>query len=114
MCLLHKCFINHIVARMFENVNHKIERVFEKALNIIGSKFTDLIHEGKLSKNDVSDMGDILLGKAPGRESDDQIIVYSVGGMPVEDVAWGSILYRRALEQGIGVKLHLWDAPTLA
>lgn len=99
---------------MFENVNRKIERVFEKTLNIIGSKFTNLIHEGKLSKNDVSDMGDILLGKAPGRESDDQIIVYSVGGMPVEDVAWGSILYRRALEQGIGVKLHLWDAPTLA
>lgn len=83
-------------------------------INIIGSKFTDMIHEGKISKDDVTDMGEILLGKAPGRQSDDDIIIYSVGGMPVEDVAWGSICYRKALEMGIGVKLHLWDAPTLA
>ncbi len=83
-------------------------------INIIGSKFTDMIHEGKISKDDVTDMGEILLGKAPGRQSDDDIIIYSVGGMPVEDVAWGSICYRKALEMGIGVKLHLWDVPTLA
>ena len=42
-------------------------------------------------------MGDILLGNKPGRESDDQIIVYSVDGMPVEDVAWGKVCYENAL-----------------
>ena len=83
-------------------------------VNIVGSKFTDMIHDGKLKREAISDMGAILLGQAPGRESDDDIIVYSVGGMPVEDVAWGSICYRKALEQGIGVKLKLWDSPTLA
>ena len=74
----------------------------------------DLIAEGKMTSDQIDDLGDILLGKKPVHRKDDEIVIYSVGGMPVEDVAWGSILYRRALEQGIGVKLHLWDAPTLA
>ena len=31
--------------------------------------------------------------------------------MPIEDVAWGKVLYDRAVEKGIGVKLNLWDSP---
>ena len=58
-------------------------------------------------------MGDIIHGDRPGRESEDQIIVYSVGGMPVEDVAWGKVCYEKAKELGLGVKLHLWDQPDL-
>ena len=52
-----------------------------------------MCHDGIISKSDITDMGDILLGNASGRDSDDQIIVYSVGGMPVEDVAWGKVCY---------------------
>jgi ornithine cyclodeaminase len=37
-----------------------------------------------------------------------------VGGLPVEDVAWGTIIYRNALANGIGTKLNLWDKPNLA
>jgi ornithine cyclodeaminase len=37
----------------------------------------------------------------------------SVGGMPVEDVAWGTVVYRNAVERGIGVSLNLWDEPVL-
>ena len=32
--------------------------------------------------------------------------------MPVEDVAWGTIVYRNAIEKGIGTKLNLWDEPS--
>ena len=83
------------------------------ANNIIGSKFTDMAHEGIISKNDIIDLGDIIYGKRPGRVSDDQIIVYSVGGMPVEDVAWGKICYEKAKEMGLGVKLRLWETPDM-
>ena len=79
------------------------------AINIVGCKFTDLVHEKAITEQDITDMGDILLGKAKGRQSEDEIIVYSVGGMPVEDVAWGKICYERALDCNIGVKLNLWD-----
>lgn len=80
---------------------------------ILGSKFMDMIHDGKLTKDRIQDLGAILNEKEPGRESDDQIILYSVGGMPVEDVAWGKRVYQSARRKGIGTKLNLWDKPEL-
>lgn len=74
----------------------------------------DLIAEGKMSKEQVDDLGDVLIGKVPVHRKEDEIVIYSVGGMPVEDVAWGTIVYRNAIEKGIGTKLNLWDEPQLA
>jgi len=80
---------------------------------IIGVKFMDMIAEGKMSHDEIEDIGKIVAGEAPGRRDDNEIIIMSVGGMPVEDVAWGTVLYRNAIERGIGVKLNLWDVPVL-
>lgn len=74
----------------------------------------DLIHEGKMQKAQVDDLGDVLTGKIPVHRKKDEIVIYSVGGMPTEDVAWGTIVYRNALKLGIGTKLNLWDRPALA
>ena len=82
-------------------------------IEIIGCLFTDLVHEGKIKRSDITNIADIIEGKAEGRTSDDQIIIYSVGGMPVEDIAWGGTVYRNALKQGIGTKLNLWDKPEM-
>lgn len=83
-------------------------------VQIIGSKFTDLIHEGKIKREDMIDIADIITGKHLGRVNDDEIIIYSVGGMPVEDIAWGNTVYKNAIKNGIGVKLPLWDVPEMA
>lgn len=83
-------------------------------VQIIGSKFTDYLHEERIQREDIVDIADIINKKHPGRESDDEIIVYSVGGMPVEDIAWGGTVYRNALKEGIGVELPLWDQPDMA
>lgn len=80
---------------------------------IPGTLWMDLIHEGKLTKDKIVNLGSILAGKAPGRTSDDEVIIYSIGGMPVEDVAWGKRCYERAKELGIGTKLNLWESPYL-
>ncbi|MFA6857694.1 MAG: tyramine oxidase subunit B [Treponema sp.] len=74
----------------------------------------DLIAEKKMTSDQVDDLGDILTGKIPARRKEDEIIIYSVGGMPVEDVAWGTTVYRKALELSIGTKLNLWNTPALA
>lgn len=73
----------------------------------------DLIAEGKMKSEQVDDLGDVLLGNIPLHRKKDEIVVYSVGGMPVEDVAWGTIVYRNALEKGIGTKLNLWETPKM-
>ncbi|ELF6205009.1 TPA: ornithine cyclodeaminase [Pseudomonas putida] len=81
---------------------------------LVGVRFMDMIAEGTLAAEQVEDIGKIISGDAPGRLHDDEIILMSVGGMPVEDVAWGTVVYRKALEQGIGVKLNLWETPVLS
>ena len=80
---------------------------------IPGCLWLDLVHDGKLSKDKIINLGAILAGKEEGRKSDDEVIIYSVGGMPVEDVAWGKKCYEKALELGIGTKLNLWEQPYL-
>lgn len=82
-------------------------------VTMVGTKFMDMVHEGKITKADITDVGKIIEGKQKGRQNDDEIIVYSVGGMPVEDVAWGTVCLRNARKLGIGTSLHLWDKPIL-
>jgi len=72
-----------------------------------------MVGEGKLKKEDLEDLGEIIAGDTPGRTNDEEIIMMSVGGMPVEDVAWATVIYRNAIEKGIGVSLNLWDEPLL-
>lgn len=83
-------------------------------IDIVGCKYTDMVHEGLITEDRIDDMGDIILGKKPARTSDDEIVVYSVGGMPVEDVAWGKVIYENAKKLGLGVSLNLWDKPYMA
>lgn len=80
---------------------------------IIGVKFMDMVAAGKLKAEDITDIGAVVAGAAPARQSEDEIILMSVGGMPVEDVAWGTVVYRNALRLGIGVSLNLWNEPVL-
>lgn len=80
---------------------------------LLGMGFYDAVQEGKLSRNAITDIGAILEGEKPGRENENQILIYSVGGMPVEDVAWGYDCYKYALDNHIGTDLCLWDEPEL-
>ena len=73
----------------------------------------DLIAEGKMTSDQIDDLGDVLLGNVPVHRKKDEIVIYSVGGMPTEDVAWGTMVYRNALEKGIGTKLNLWEKPKM-
>lgn len=73
----------------------------------------DLIAQGKMKAEQIDDLGDVLLGKIPVHRKEDEIVIYSVGGMPVEDIAWGSMVYRNALKKGIGKKLNLWETPKM-
>ncbi len=73
----------------------------------------DLIADGRMKTEQIDDLGDVLLGNVPVHRSEDEVVIYSVGGMPVEDIAWGTIVYRNALEKGIGTKLNLWETPQM-
>ena len=83
-------------------------------VQVVGAKFMDLLHDKKIKREEIIDVADVITGVHQGRESDEERIIYSVGGMPVEDIAWGETVYKNALKMGIGIKLPLWDTPDLA
>ena len=86
---------------------------YERLLGIPGNRWWDMKEEGTLRAEKLVNIGDIASGKAPGRQNDEEIFCYSIGGMPVEDVAWATDVYDNALAKGIGTKLNLWDVPLL-
>ncbi|MBP3475703.1 MAG: ornithine cyclodeaminase [Lachnospiraceae bacterium] len=93
------------------------EEMKPDAYNIVpipAVRVMDLIAEGKMKAEQIDDLGDVIMGKIPVHRDPDEVVIYSVGGMPIEDIAWGTIVYRNALEKGIGVKLNLWETPELA
>lgn len=83
-------------------------------VGIIGNKFLDLVAEGKIRHWDIEELGPVVERRAEGRRTLEEVVLFSVGGLPIEDVAWGTALYRNAVERGIGVMLPLWDEPALA
>ena len=80
---------------------------------LLGMGFYDAVTEGKIKRSMIADMGGIIKGDQKARDNEDQIVVYAVGGMSLEDVAWGYECYQNALKNNIGVKLNLWDEPEL-
>ena len=78
---------------------------------IMGIHFVHLVDTGKTDRKNVLDLCDIVNGIKKGRESKDEIIMCSIGGMPLEDLSWGYDCYERARMLGIGTRLNLWDEP---
>lgn len=84
---------------------------FHELVGIISSYMMEYIDEGLMTWDDVTNIGDIIAGKAQGRQSHDEKILFCMGGMPVSDVAWGTEIYNNAVKMGIGTPLNLWDTP---
>jgi ornithine cyclodeaminase/alanine dehydrogenase-like protein (mu-crystallin family) len=85
-----------------------------ETVGIWGIHLVDRVRDGRMRPEQFEDIGEIIQGLTAGRTNDDEIFIYSVGGMPVEDVAWATKVYRNAVRDGIGTKLNLWETPALA
>ena len=66
------------------------------------------IETGAMTSSDVhAELGDVVAGRAAGRRSDDEIIVFDSTGTALQDVAAAALVYRKALERRMGVMLEL-------
>ncbi|RDL45551.1 ornithine cyclodeaminase [Marinomonas piezotolerans] len=98
---------------LYEAWYEEVPKPAHNNIPLVGVRCMDMIHDGQISLDDLEDLGQIVAGDAPGRKNNDEIIIMSVGGMPVEDVAWATVVYRNAVKKGIGVPLNLWETPAL-
>ena len=98
---------------LYDAYAEEMPKPIHRFIPAIGVRWLDLVDEGRLDRGGLEDLSRIVGGQAPGRQNDDEIIMLSIGGMAVEDVAWGTKVYRRAVAEGIGVSLNLWEQPAL-
>jgi ornithine cyclodeaminase/alanine dehydrogenase len=54
-----------------------------------------------------ADLGELVTGRKPGRESVEERTIAANLGLALDDMAVAPLIYRRALERGVGVRLPL-------
>lgn len=66
------------------------------------------IKDGVIEENHIyAELGEIILGKKPGRINDGEITLFKSNGLAIQDVAAAKLIYDRAIEAGIGAKVDL-------
>ena len=66
------------------------------------------IEAGLLNCSEVhAELGEIVAGKRPGRESDSEVIVFDSTGMALQDVAAAALVYENAIGRGVGARFSL-------
>ncbi|HET7324073.1 MAG TPA: ornithine cyclodeaminase family protein [Halococcus sp.] len=82
----------------------------ERVMNDAGS-FIHAVEEGVVSEEDIhGELGEVVAGEVPGRESEEEITVFDSGGTAIETVAAAYLLYERAREQGLGTEISFAPA----
>lgn len=69
------------------------------------------VHEGHIKREQVVNLGDIMIDKAVGREHPNERILFNPIGMSIHDVSEAYRVYKEAKENNIGQSLNLWEHP---
>ena len=68
--------------------------------------YRDALESGAIASGHIrGEIGEVLIGAAPGRESPDDVTVFRSLGLAVEDLAAAEYVVRRAREAGVGTEV---------
>jgi len=68
--------------------------------------------DGEFADDDLyAEFGEVVGGQKPGRENDQEVIIFSPIGLALHDVAVASRIYQTAVAKEMGQKVPLWDSP---
>ncbi len=68
----------------------------------------DAIKAGRVTAAHIlGEIGDVLSGTVPGRLADDDVTVYKSLGVAAQDLVSALVVYRHALERGVGTAAEL-------
>jgi alanine dehydrogenase len=100
---------NHPSRRELDNV------VLERAAFVCCDSIEDAKHEsgdliepveaGVLDWLEVHELQEVVAGELPGRQADDDVVVFKSNGLAAWDVAIGALALERARERGMGTSL---------
>jgi ornithine cyclodeaminase/alanine dehydrogenase len=67
------------------------------------------VEAGILRPEDIhAEIGEIILGKKPGRENLDEVTIFDTVGMAIQDIVTTAMLYKSALEKGLGTRYEFF------
>jgi ornithine cyclodeaminase/alanine dehydrogenase-like protein (mu-crystallin family) len=66
------------------------------------------IRERRVTESHIlAEIGEVLNGATPGRRSSDEVTVYKSLGVAAQDLAAAMLVYRRAVERGVGTRVTI-------
>jgi ornithine cyclodeaminase/alanine dehydrogenase len=64
------------------------------------------MREGIVTSNHIwAELGEVLIGKRPGRMNNQEVTVFKSVGIAIQDATVGWLAFNRAREQGLGVQV---------
>ncbi|MDD9980646.1 MAG: ornithine cyclodeaminase family protein, partial [Gammaproteobacteria bacterium] len=74
--------------------------------------FAGMIQEGAIRDEHIyGEIGEVVAGLKPGRESDDERILFWHKGFAISDIVLGHLAYEKAKERGVGTMLDYYASP---
>lgn len=74
--------------------------------NMTMQAFRDMLDAGQFDRSRLhAEIGEVVAGEKPGRERDDERILVHTTGLVSQDIGIAWWIYRKALEQGLGIPL---------
>ncbi|OWV74470.1 ornithine cyclodeaminase [Rhizobium sp. R339] len=68
------------------------------------------LNKNIIAKDDIhGEIGEILLGRKPGRERDDEITIFDSTGMAIQDNTTASKIYRNAIANNVGTFFQFFE-----
>ncbi|MBB4187264.1 ornithine cyclodeaminase/alanine dehydrogenase [Sinorhizobium terangae] len=68
------------------------------------------LNKNIITKDDIhGEIGEVLLGRKPGRESDDEITIFDSTGMAIQDNTTASKIYQNAIANNVGTFFHFFE-----
>jgi len=79
--------------RELDDATLRVSHIFVESREAAMQESGDVIAAGKIS----AEIGEVILGEKPGRQSEDEITLFNSVGVAVEDVAAADLVYRKAM-----------------
>ncbi|WP_094228904.1 alanine dehydrogenase [Methanolobus psychrotolerans] len=64
---------------------------------------------GVISQSDIhAELGEVVAGTKPGRQSDEEVTIFDSTGLAVQDLVTANVVYKKAIAMGIGKMIKLF------
>lgn len=95
--------------RELDSVTIQRSKVVVDSRNAALAEAGDLVipmREGIVASNHIwAELGEVLIGKRPGRMNDQEVTVFKSVGIAIQDATVGCLAFNRAREKGLGVQV---------